>query len=99
MGTGFEAQAPHFFIMSWYLYIARCGDGSLYTGVTTDPAARMTQHNAGRGSAYVRSRRSAALAYVERCRGHSAALRREAEIKRWPRAKKLDLVNARARRH
>jgi putative endonuclease len=42
--------------MPWFVYIAQCGDGSLYTGVTTDPAARELAHNAGLGAAYTRSR-------------------------------------------
>ena len=80
--------------MAWYLYIARCGDGSLYTGVTTDPQKRLAQHNAGKGSAYVRSRGTAALVYIERCPGKSAAHRREREVKAWDRRKKLTLVSA-----
>ena len=78
--------------MSWYLYIAECGDRSLYTGIATDPQTRLQQHNAGRGSVYVRSKGAATLVYVEAHRDRSAATRRELEIKSWRRRKKLALI-------
>lgn len=77
----------------WYTYIAQCGDGSLYTGISTDPRQRLKRHNAGRGSAYVRSRGLASIVYVERCADQSAAQRRELEIKSWSRAEKLALIS------
>jgi putative endonuclease len=80
--------------MSWWVYLAQCGDRSLYTGVTTDPVRRMAQHNAGHGSRYVRSRKRARLLYLEPCASRAAALRREAEVKGWRRQKKLALVHA-----
>ena len=57
--------------MSWFVYLARCADGSLYTGVTTDPARRERAHNRGRGAAYTRSRRPVRLVHLEpaHCRG------------------------------
>ena len=73
----------------WYLYVARCGDGSLYTGITTDPRERLKRHNAGRGSAYARSKRPIVLVYTERCTNQSKALRKEIEIKSWTRQHKL----------
>ncbi len=76
----------------WHVYIARCGDGSLYTGVTTDLQKRLRRHNAGRGSAYVRSTGSATLIYAETCADKSAAHRREIDIKSWRRKKKLSLI-------
>ncbi|MBI3320718.1 MAG: GIY-YIG nuclease family protein [Candidatus Omnitrophica bacterium] len=79
--------------MSWYVYIAECADGSLYTGVTTDPKRRLKQHNAGRGSAYVRSKGSASLVYTELWPNESAARRREIEVKSWSRQKKLALID------
>lgn len=78
--------------MTWYVYIAECRDGSLYTGIALDPASRLKQHASGRGSKYVRSRKSAKLVYVEPRRGKSSAMRREYEIKSWPRHKKLELI-------
>ena len=77
----------------WFVYIARCADGSLYTGATTDPARRLRRHNAGWGSAYVRSTGGATLVYVEPQPGKSSALKREMEIKGWTRARKLSLLS------
>ena len=82
----------------WYVYIVRCGDGSLYTGIALDPQARLRSHNAGRGSAYVRSRGCAVLLYREVCRTKIKALRREFEIKSWRRNKKLALIASKTKR-
>ena len=76
----------------WYLYIARCGDGSLYTGITTDLKNRIKKHKAGRGSAYVRSKGFASIIYEEACPDESTARRREYEIKGWSRQKKFSLI-------
>lgn len=76
----------------WYVYIARCSDGSLYTGITTSPQVRFERHNKGRGSKYVRARGTATLIYMETWRNRSEAQRREREIKSWGRHKKLALV-------
>ena len=76
----------------WYVYIAECGDGSLYTGIALDVGRRLAVHNAGKGSKAVRSRRPAALVYSESFRNKASALKREAEIKSWARAEKLALV-------
>jgi uncharacterized protein (TIGR02453 family) len=70
----------------------RCGDGTLYTGVTTDPDRREAAHNAGRGAAYTRPRRPVRLIYLERADGRGAALRRELAIKRLTRQEKEALV-------
>jgi putative endonuclease len=80
--------------MPWTVYVARCCDGSLYTGITTDPARRLAEHNAGGGAAYTRSRTPLVLVYSERARSRSMALRREHAIKRLTRAQKEALVNA-----
>jgi len=80
--------------MAWFLYVARCRDGTLYTGVAVQPEARLRQHNAGAGSKYVRSRSPAVLVYVRRCRGRSAALRWERRVKAMPRAAKLRFIDA-----
>lgn len=81
--------------MTWIVYILRCGDGSLYTGITSDLARRLAAHESGRGAAYTRGRRPLRLVYTERRRGRSAALRREAAIKRLPRVAKLALIERR----
>ncbi len=74
------------------MYVLRCGDGSLYTGITNHLARRLAAHRAGTASRYTRSRRPVRLVYQERRRTRSAALRREAAIKRLPRAAKLELL-------
>lgn len=68
--------------MRWYVYILRCADATLYTGVTNSVTARLDAHNAGRGAKYTRGRRPVELVYVETVDGRGAALRREAQIKR-----------------
>ncbi|MEP6689142.1 MAG: TIGR02453 family protein [Gemmatimonadales bacterium] len=78
--------------MAWHVYVARCGDGTLYTGITTDPARREAAHNAGRGAAYTRSRLPVRLIYVEPAADRGTALRRELAIKRLPRPEKERLV-------
>lgn len=71
-----------------YVYIVRCGDGTLYTGYARDPKARETAHNAGRGARYTSGRRPVVLVYVERFRSKGKALRREHEIKNYTRVQK-----------
>ncbi len=67
--------------MNWQVYIIRCSDGSLYTGITTDLARRFRQHAEGRGAKYFRGRRPEQLLYRETGHTRSTASRREAEIK------------------
>ena len=76
----------------WWVYMLRCGDGSLYTGSTTDVARRVEAHRSGRGAKYTRSRPPVTLVYQEAQGGRSEALRREAAIKRLSRAEKLQLA-------
>lgn len=76
----------------YYVYIMRCKDGSLYTGVARDVEARAKRHAAGRGSKYVRARGVGTIVFRERKRSLANALRREAEIKSWDRKKKLALI-------
>jgi putative endonuclease len=76
------------------VYLLRCGDGSLYTGITNDLSQRLASHQRGKGSAYTRSRRPVALAYHEPAAGRGAALKREAAIRRLTRAEKLALCRA-----
>ncbi len=76
----------------WYLYILRCKDDSLYTGITTDVEKRLEAHRAGKGAKYTRGRGPLELVYKEECGNHSDALKRELEIKRLPREDKLKLI-------
>lgn len=81
----------------WYLYILRCRDGTLYTGITTDVDKRFAAHNAGKGAKYTRGRGPLQLLYREQCADHSAALKRELEIKKLTRQEKeLFLLNNQA---
>lgn len=75
----------------WYLYILRCGDGSLYTGITTDVEKRLEAHRSGKGAKYTRGRGPLALVYREICGTHSDALKRELEIKKLTKAQKSAL--------
>ena len=77
----------------WYLYILRCGDGSLYTGITTDVQRRLEAHRAGKGAKYTRGRGPLELVYREEWGTHSEALKRELEIKRLPREEKEKLLS------
>ena len=79
----------------WFVYLVRCADESLYTGISTDVDARVAAHNAGRGARYTRARLPVELVHVERKRSRSTALRREAEIKALPRRAKLQLTGDR----
>ncbi len=76
----------------WYLYILRCKDHSLYTGITTDVEKRLEAHRSGKGAKYTRGRGPLELVYQEECGDHSTALKREAEIKALPREEKLKLI-------
>lgn len=78
--------------MAWFVYMLRCGDGSLYTGATDDVARRLAVHQRGKGGRYTRSHLPVSLAYWEELPNRSAALRREAEIKRLSRKEKLALA-------
>lgn len=76
----------------WYLYILRCGHGELYTGITVDVEKRFAAHCAGKGAKYTRGRGPLALVYKEECGSHSDALRRELQIKAFPKEKKESLI-------
>lgn len=78
--------------MSWWVYILECRDGTLYTGCTDDIPRRLAAHNAGRGAKYTRGRGPVALRYREEQPDRSAALRREAAIKRLTRTEKQALL-------
>lgn len=76
----------------WTVYVLRCADGSLYTGVTTDLKRRLSQHNSGTASACTRVRRPVSLAWKKSRFTRSSALKREAAIKRLSRREKLLLI-------
>lgn len=78
--------------MAWYVYILRCGDGTLYTGMTVDVARRLAVHRSGKGAKYTRGRGPLELAYQEEQPDKAAALRREAEIKKLRREEKERLI-------
>jgi len=76
----------------YFVYILKCDDKSLYTGITTDIKRRFLEHKEGKGGHYTRARGVKKMIYSEKHLNRSSALKREAEIKSWPRAKKLDLI-------
>ena len=78
--------------MSWYVYMLRCGDGTLYTGVTDNVERRLAAHRSGRGAKYTRGRGPLELVYQEQVPDKSAALRREYQIKRLPKQEKEGLI-------
>jgi putative endonuclease len=77
----------------WYVYIIRCADDSLYTGATTDISRRVNEHNRSKGGNYTRVRMPVKLVYQETHADRSEALKREIQIKRWSKEKKLALIN------
>lgn len=79
----------------WIVYIMRCADDTLYTGITTDLEARLIKHNAGIGAKYTRSRLPVVCAWQEQTASESSARKREAEIKKLTRLEKLHLIQTR----
>lgn len=77
----------------WELYILRCGDGTLYTGIARDAEKRLEMHRSGKGAKYTRGRMPLQMVYRETGLDHSQALRREMEIKKLTRAQKEALVS------
>ena len=78
----------------WSVYVLRCADNSLYTGVTTDLERRLLAHNGGTGAPSTRARLPVTLLYSEPAADRSAALKRELQIKKLPRHRKLELIAA-----
>ena len=89
LGTAFQEGGD---ALAWYVYLLRCGDGSLYAGSTNDMSRRLAAHQQGKGAKYTRSRLPVELVYQEEAPDQSAALRREAAIKRMTRQQKLKLL-------
>lgn len=81
--------------MPHYVYILECSDGSLYVGSTNDLDKRLHQHNNSKsGAHYTKIRRPVVLKYSEKSKNLSSALKREAEIKKWKRGEKLNLIQS-----
>ena len=76
----------------WVLYMLRCRDGSLYTGITNNLEKRLEAHRSGKGAKYTRGRGPLELVYTENCEDHGAALKRELEIKSLTKAEKEKLA-------
>lgn len=76
----------------YWVYIVRCADGTLYTGIAIDVDARIEQHNAGKGAKYTKTRRPVVCVYKEKCTDKSDALKREIAIKRMRRLEKEQLI-------
>ena len=83
---------------NWYVYILRCADSSLYTGITTDTERRVIEHNQSDqlGAKYTRYRRPVSLVYREPCKNRSTACKREAGIKKLSRQAKIKLIATQA---
>lgn len=80
----------------WFVYIVRCSDGTLYTGIATDLDGRVEKHNSGRGAKYTGSRRPVCLVWSEKAYNRSLAGKREAYIKKLSRLEKEKLIIASA---
>ena len=78
--------------MTWFVYILQCGDGSFYTGVTTDIERRLLKHNLGKGGRYTRSHLPVRLVWIEEVADRSLAQSREVNIKNLSHVKKLALI-------
>jgi putative endonuclease len=76
----------------WHVYVVRCADASLYTGIAKDVPARIAMHNSGKGARYTRGRLPVVLVYAEPARDRASAQRREAEIKRLSTVRKRRLA-------
>ena len=87
-----KAKPPN---QTWFVYLLRCADGSLYTGITKDVKRRCRQHNDGTASRYTRSRRPTKLVWQEAQPSRSSALKREGTIKAMTRRDKLALIRLR----
>ncbi|MBI3871509.1 MAG: GIY-YIG nuclease family protein [candidate division Zixibacteria bacterium] len=83
----------------WYVYLLRCSDGSIYTGISKDVDTRVKKHNAGAGAVYTAQRRPVSLIYQERHRNQSSAMVRERQIKRLRKAQKEVLALGSPRLH
>lgn len=81
-------------MIRWHVYLLRCADDSLYTGITNDVPARLAVHNAGKGAKYTRSRLPVALAWSRAMRSATAARKKEASIKQMTRIEKEGMLTS-----
>lgn len=81
--------------MTYFFYLARCADDTLYSGYTTDLKEREQAHNEGRGAKYTRSRTPIRIVYSEEFASKSEAMKREAEVKKWKKEEKEKLLRLR----
>jgi putative endonuclease len=80
--------------MPWFLYVVKCRDESLYTGITTDISRRISEHNSKKGAFYTQNKTPVELVYQEAMANQSQARKREAAIKRLTRAEKIELISS-----
>jgi putative endonuclease len=80
-------------LMSYFVYILECTNQALYTGITTNIKRRFKEHQTGKGGHYTSYNPAVKMLYREKYATRSKALKREAQIKKWSRAKKLALIN------
>ena len=78
----------------YFVYILKCGDGTLYTGITTDVARRFVEHKTGKGGAYTRAHGASKILYKEKSKNRSSASKREAEIKKLNKKEKIKLIKS-----
>ncbi|MBI4100229.1 GIY-YIG nuclease family protein [Candidatus Microgenomates bacterium] len=78
--------------MRWFLYIVKCKDGSLYTGITTNLVRRVREHNSGIGAKFLRGKLPVVMVYNEMHNSQSEARKREEAIKKWKREHKIKLI-------
>jgi putative endonuclease len=91
---GGKLKGYNVFMNVWFVYIVRCRDNSLYTGITKDVEKRIETHNSGKGAAYTRARGPVKGVYTETLQDYSSALKREAKIKKLSKAEKELLIKS-----
>lgn len=89
-----EKKRPKRVREKWFLYILKCADASLYTGIAKDVQKRFQMHSKGKGARYTRTRRPLEIVYEEPCRSRTHALIREYAVKSLPQSKKINLLES-----
>jgi putative endonuclease len=79
--------------VEWFLYLVRCKDGQLYTGITTHVERRLAEHQSGKGAKYLRGKTPLQLVFQKKIGSRSEALKIEALVKKWPKADKEKMIN------